>query len=449
MTRLRIGSLIAVTASVASLLGGHAVAAPTWQRIPGVGALQPTSVTSPDTSADGRTTVALATVDGKTQVVAYDRVTRRTTLVSVGLDKAPGNGKSTAPSVSGDGRYVTFFTSATNIVPDREVDYDISGFPITKAVVRDMARGKTLHIFKRLPGYTQTFFGLGITRDGRYIFADIGNAGASNSGRSIYRLDRVSGSVTLASVDTRQERARARDFGRPDNRLRNFSADGRHVAFFADVQVTDPNTGRSDGAPPKLYIRDISARKTTEVEFSETSAADTRDIFTRSGNLRNFSLDPTVDDTGTLVAFITRVPLFLDPVTTLWLHNTRTRRTIQVDRPAVGTEDDRTAPVFGGNGAYLYYFRTSATGDRAKPAETAGLMEFDTRTSQITERLGPGSCSVDSDPDDAANQLFFCALGTNGFDISSDGRVVAISTAAQWTADDNNGDFDVYLAIGR
>ena len=50
-------------------------------------------------------------------VFVYDRQTGQTTRVSVANDGSQANGDSFAPAISGDGRYVVFSSSASNLVP--------------------------------------------------------------------------------------------------------------------------------------------------------------------------------------------------------------------------------------------------------------------------------------------------------------------------------------------
>lgn len=81
---------------------------------------------NPALSADGRFVAFQSTADdlvpgdtnGVTDVFVHDRSTGTTTRVSVASDGAQGNGTSSLPSISGDGRYVSFQSSATNLVPD-------------------------------------------------------------------------------------------------------------------------------------------------------------------------------------------------------------------------------------------------------------------------------------------------------------------------------------------
>jgi uncharacterized repeat protein (TIGR01451 family) len=77
---------------------------------------------NPDISGDGRL-VAFSSMatnfvrddNGNPDVFVHDRATGETTLVSVGLDGRPAGG--IAPSISADGRFVSFTSSAFNLVP--------------------------------------------------------------------------------------------------------------------------------------------------------------------------------------------------------------------------------------------------------------------------------------------------------------------------------------------
>ena len=104
---------------------------------------------SPGVTADRRFVVfAMASTDGVIEtpgttqnVFARDTCegapsgcTPSTTLESVGTDRYPGDGDSTSPSISADGRYVAFVSSATNLV-----EGDTNG--VSDVFVRDTCVG--------------------------------------------------------------------------------------------------------------------------------------------------------------------------------------------------------------------------------------------------------------------------------------------------------------------
>ena len=81
----------------------------------------------PRLSADGRYIVfeSLASnlvtgdTNGVIDVFVHDRQVGRTSRVSVGHDGIQGNNASVNPTISEDGRYVTFESFATNLLPDK------------------------------------------------------------------------------------------------------------------------------------------------------------------------------------------------------------------------------------------------------------------------------------------------------------------------------------------
>lgn len=76
----------------------------------------------PSISADGRyvtfESVTPGLHGGKFDVFLYDRVAGTTELVSAASDGAPANGNSFQPSISSDGRYVVFGSEASNLISD-------------------------------------------------------------------------------------------------------------------------------------------------------------------------------------------------------------------------------------------------------------------------------------------------------------------------------------------
>ena len=98
----------------------------------------------PSISADGRyvafsgvaTNLVPGDANGAEDVFVHDRETGKTERVSVSSDGAEGDGSSLVPSISADGRYVTFHGIATNLVPG-----DTNGLADT--FVHDRATGIT------------------------------------------------------------------------------------------------------------------------------------------------------------------------------------------------------------------------------------------------------------------------------------------------------------------
>jgi Tol biopolymer transport system component len=111
------------------------------------GAQANNSSSDPAISKDGRfvafTSLASNLVpsdtNGRTDIFVHDLTTGATTRVSVSSAGAQGNGDSDSATISADGRYVAFASTATNLVPaDTNARSDI--------FVRDLTSGKTTRV---------------------------------------------------------------------------------------------------------------------------------------------------------------------------------------------------------------------------------------------------------------------------------------------------------------
>ncbi len=79
----------------------------------------------PDISSDGRfvaflsdsSTLVQADTNGAPDIFVFDRVTKTTERVSLGNSGLEANGESSTPSISSDGRYISFLSTANNLVP--------------------------------------------------------------------------------------------------------------------------------------------------------------------------------------------------------------------------------------------------------------------------------------------------------------------------------------------
>jgi len=77
-------------------------------------------------SADGRfvamtsyaSNLVPGDINGQTDVFVHDRLAHETTLISVDSASSQGDLQSSGPTLSADGRFVAFFSGATNLVPE-------------------------------------------------------------------------------------------------------------------------------------------------------------------------------------------------------------------------------------------------------------------------------------------------------------------------------------------
>lgn len=230
---------------------------------------------SPAISADGRFVTYLSSADNlvtgdtneKQDVFVYDRTTGITTRASVSSTGEQENDHGQRPSISGDGRFVVFGSGATNLVDgDMNNDQDI--------FVHDMQTGETTLVSKNSEGVqgnssSQT---PSISADGRYVayYSIASNlvSGDSNGDYDLFVYDRNTGETTCASMGLTGQTGNGRTYSYLPPSI---SADGRFVTFSSqasdlvagdvnsleDVFVSDRQTGQtrriSDGITPSLY----------------------------------------------------------------------------------------------------------------------------------------------------------------------------------------------------
>jgi hypothetical protein len=139
-----------------------------------------------------------------TDVFVYDRQNpTQTTRVSVGLEGAQPDGQSAWPSISADGRYVAFQSFASNLVEgDTNGQYDVFVF--------DRVTGKTKRASVGLGGEPNAECERpSISADGRYVafYSEASNlvADDTNEKQDVFVRDLVGNRTTMVSVSTEHE----------------------------------------------------------------------------------------------------------------------------------------------------------------------------------------------------------------------------------------------------
>lgn len=235
-------------------------------------------------------------------VFVRDRVTRTTTLVSEAMGGGYGNGgtspksgiQPTRPTISGDGRYVAFHSSASDLVPG-----DTNG--VTDVFVRDLLTRRTERVSVSAAGeeedggsYGSSSAGRYVSADGRYIafWSDATNlvADDTNDTSDFFVRDRVAGTTTRVSVSSAGAQGHAPPTA-PTSTVGgvSLSGDGRVVAFdSALIDLADD----APAGPMQVYIRDLREGVTTIASV------------TSLGEPSNFhSMAPALSASGTVMAF--------------------------------------------------------------------------------------------------------------------------------------------------
>ncbi len=193
--------------------------------------------------------------NGVGDIFVHDRKTGKTERVSVGPGGVQANGPSRYPSISGDGRYVQFWSVASNLVPG-----DTNG--VGDIFVHDRKTGKTVRASVGDDG-AQANAGnnrASISADGRWVafYSDADNLvpDDTNGASDVFVRDLKEGRTIRASVA--DDGAQANDASRRPK----ISGDGRYVVFWSLATNLVPNdtNGQND-----IFVRDLRAGRTYRV----------------------------------------------------------------------------------------------------------------------------------------------------------------------------------------
>ncbi len=243
-------------------------------------------------SADGRYVVfesqasnlVAGDTNGFREVFVRDRQSGTTERVSVDSGGAQGNGFSTEPSISADGRFVAFSSIANLVVGDTNGFYDV--------FVRDRLSGTTERVSVATGGTQGNDYSYdpSISADGRFVafFSLTTNlvAGDTNASTDIFVRDRQSGTTERVSVDSGGAQ------GNQDSAQPWISADGRFVAFHSDAS----NLVAGDtNASYDVFVHDRQSGTTERVSLATGGAQGDQD-----------SYDASISADGRYVAFMSR-----------------------------------------------------------------------------------------------------------------------------------------------
>lgn len=358
---------------------------------------------APAISADGRFVVFHANsplvpedTNETTDVYVRDIQAGTTTLVSAALDGTAGNGTSFIQDISGDGRFVVFVSSATNLIPNDVVDNEANVY------VRDLVTGTTELVSVGTDGTRANvgfFDSPSISADGRFVafstFDSLVPEDTLPGSLDIYLRDRQTGTTELISVNSDEVPGDGR------SESPSVSADGRFVTFTSDSENFAPEQS-SLFRDEDIFVRDRLAGTTLRV--SESSSGE-------EGNAR--SLVPAISADGSVTAFSSDasnlVPNDTNSVTDIFVHDERPAADLAV---AISDSPD---PVR--KGATLTYSLVVTNQGPASAVAVQLANQLPAGLRFVSATSSAGSCAQ-------AGGTVTCSLG----DIASGGNVTVTIT---------------------
>lgn len=245
---------------------------------------------SPSISADGRYVAFLSSADnlvdddtnGYRDVFIFDREAGDVTRISVGYDGSEANGDSSDAHISNDGRFVAFVSEATNLV-----EGDENGF--SDVFLYERERGAIRLVSESQDGVQGDNRSLqpAISANGRFIafvsLAQSLGANDENDASDIFIYDATHDSLELISVASDDRQAQ------DTSKYPAISSDGRFVVYQSKA------SNLAAGDHNNMY--DIFLRDRQE----DTTELISRGIQGNAGNME--SQRPSISDDGRFIAF--------------------------------------------------------------------------------------------------------------------------------------------------
>jgi Tol biopolymer transport system component len=329
--------------------------------------------------ASAASNLAAGDTNNDMDVFVRDRVAGTTTRASVSSTGIQANADCRFPSISADGRYVAFISTASTLVPgDSNFFYDV--------FVHDMVTGATVRASVGSAGEQSNgnSFGPVLSTDGRFLgFTSLATNLAPadfNNSRDAFVHDMVTGETKRVSVDS------SGNEGNSDSVFTSFSADARFVAFHGGASNLVPG---DTNVSWDVFVRDLLTGITTRVSVDS------------SGNQGDSSsINGVLSADARYVAFSSNATNFVRGDTNVWLdvfvHDRQTGVTERASVSSSGSQSDNWSdtPVLSSDGRFVV-FASAAT--NLVPGDTNGFTDIyarDRHPSGFSSVCDPGQAGV-------------------------------------------------------
>jgi hypothetical protein len=327
------------------------------------------------------------------------------------------------PSVSADGRFVSFDSCSANLVPgDTNLTNDV--------FVLDRNTGTITRVSvtsNELQGVGGPSYASAISPNGQFVAFVSGavNFDNASTGTHVYLRDIAAGNTYLVSRTT--------GGGVLPSDTRPSVADDGTVAFVSATNVS--GLGDSNNVADVFLRRGATGGTPTTVRVSLSATG---------GQLAAAATRPSISADGQLVVFDTTaaaVPGDTNGVSDVYVRDLIAGTTVLVSRNAGGTAGNSlsTEGSISGNGTYVAFTSQATDLDGTSDAVLDVFRATLSRAASPVAVSGISRISIATGPSTA---------DSDGADVSDTGRVVFASNEALLVGDDVNGDTDVFAFDG-
>jgi len=358
------------------------------------------------------------TTTAATTTIVNDDVAPAIRRVSVATDGTQGNTYSDSPSISADGRYVAFYSDASNLVSgDTNDTRDI--------FVKDLQTGTTQRISVASDGTQGNNSSLypSISADGRYVAfeSEATNlvSGDTNDTGDIFVKDLQTGTTSRISVASDGTQ------GNNSSLYPSISADGHYVAFWSGASNLVSGDTNDTG---DIFVKDLQTGTTQRISVASDGT---------QGN--NSSLYPSISADGRYVAFDSSASNLVsgdtNNSTDIFVKDLQTGTTSRISVASDGTQGNNSSlyPSISADGRYVAFESSASNLVSGDTNVVPDIFVKDLQTGTI-KRI-----SVASDGTQGNNY-------SGGPSISADGGYVAFySLASNLVSGDTNNSTDIFV----
>lgn len=413
---------------------------------------------SPSVSGDGRYVVfhsgaanlVSGDTNGSTDVLIKDMQTGAISILSKSASNVIGNGSSTWPTISTNGRYVVFYSTARNLVAG-----DTNGVSDVFLIDRGTDNDETNNTIERVSvttsggqiGYFSAVRRGAVSNNGAYVVFSTPATGAAmgggitdtNRNEDIYLWSRSSGTTRLISHSS----SSSATAGNSASTNGIISDDGKYIVYLSMATNLDANIGGTGLTDTNglfdIFFYDVAADTTKLISLTTTNQLST------SGNPGYLSMS----NTGRQITWTTSARL--DPTldtnsaTDVYLYDLESASLTLVSTFTYdgGTQHDSYnlgsyCSGISANGRFVSFASYSVNLVPGKNLYTIGEVYVHDMTSGENIRV-----SVAANGDEAASGSPYSMYT----DISDDGRYVvysSVSTGLVAGIDDTNAQYDIF-----